>query len=241
MVKKAGDRYVVGYVQYGGGWVTLDGCSPLEPISFVEFAAFYEDLLTNPCGADMHYLIKNSDLEKICVSHDTRNKLIERGLGFFVPSLFFHEWKRISGDPPLDVKSDAYRPWSKPHCIRAVVSSTGDYCVPYWVSLSWEAKKGNTGISISNLPNLGETATVTVSNTDPANIRPPNHTVYDNFRIALSDNLAFVNAPESGQTYRGNSLSQDLPPAPESFRLETAIRAVDEGTRHRLGGRKILR
>ena len=109
-------------------WGGISGnCPILEHISFVKFAAFYEDLLTNPCGADMHYLVKNSDLEKICVWHDTRDKLIERG-------------------------------------------------VPYWVSLSWEPKKGNTGISISNLPNLGETATVTVLNADPENTRPPNYT-----------------------------------------------------------------
>ena len=115
------------------------------------------------------------------------------------------------------------------NCNRAVVSSTGDYCVPYWVSLSWEPKKGNTGISISNLPNLGETAIITVLNADPESIRPPNYTVYDNFFVQLSDNLAFVNAPESEQTYRGKVLSQDLPPAPESFHLETTIRAVGEG------------
>ena len=227
---KVGDRYVVGYYLFDGEWRISGNCPILEHISFVEFAAFYEDLLTNPCGADMHYLVKNSDLKKICVQHDTRDKLIERGVGFFVPSLFFHEWKRISGDPPLDVSSDVYETaWNRPHCNRAVVSSTGDYCVPYWVSLSWEPKKGNTGISISNLPNLGETAIITVLNEDPENTSPPNYTVHDNFRVQLSDNLVFVNASEPGQTYRGNVLFQDLPPAPESFHLETTIRAVGEG------------
>ena len=227
---KIGDRYVVGYYLFDGEWEIQGNCSKLEHISFVEFAAFYDDLLTNPCGADTHYLVKNSDLKKICVRHDTRDKLIERGVGFFVPSLFFHEWKRISGDPPLDVSSDVYETaWNRPHCNRAVVSSTGDYCVPYWVSLSWEPKKGNTGISISNLPNLGETAIITVLNEDPENTSPPNYTVHDNFRVQLSDNLVFVNASEPGQTYRGNVLFQDLPPAPESFHLETTIRAVGEG------------
>lgn len=225
-----GDRYVVGYSLFDEEWYKLDNCSPLEHISFIEFAAFYEDLLTNPCSADMHYLVKNSSLEKICVRHDTRDKLIERGVGFFVPSLFFSEWKQISGDPPLDVSSKVYETaWNRPHCNRAVVSSTGDYCVPYWVSVSWELKKGNTGISISNLPNLGETATVTILNADPENISPPNYTVHDSFLVRLSDNLAFVNETESRQTYLGKSLVQDLPPTPESFHLETTIRAVGEG------------
>ena len=141
---KVGDRYVVGYYLVDEGWAFYDNCSTLEHISFVEFAAFYEDLLTNPCGADMHYLVKNSDLKKICVWHDTRDKLIERGVGFFVPSLFFSEWKRISGDPPLDVSSDVYEPgWNEPHCNKAVVSSTGDYCIPYWVNLSLGPKQSN--------------------------------------------------------------------------------------------------
>ena len=140
---KVGDRYVVGYRLSTEGWDIM-ASSPLEPISYGEFAAFYEDLLTNPCGADMHYLVKNSDLKKICVWHDTRDKLIERGVGFFVPSLAFHEWKRISGDPPLDVSSDVYEPgWNEPHCYKAVVSSTGDYCIPYWVNLSLGPKPSN--------------------------------------------------------------------------------------------------
>ena len=81
---KVGDRYVVGYRLSTEGWDIM-ASYPLEPISYGEFAAFYEDLLTNPCGADMHYLVKNSDLKKICVWHDTRDKLIERGVGFLSP------------------------------------------------------------------------------------------------------------------------------------------------------------
>ena len=105
---KIGDRYVVGYYLFDGEWWILDDCSTLEHISFVEFVAFYEDMLTNPCGVDTRYLVKNSDLEKFCARHDTGDKLIERGAGFFVPNLSFHEWKQISGDPPLDVSSDVY-------------------------------------------------------------------------------------------------------------------------------------
>ena len=139
--KKVGDRYVVGYHLFTEGW-GVAASSPLEPMSYGEFAAFYEDLLTNPCGIGMHYLVKNSDLEKICVRHDTRDRLIERGVGFFVPSLTFHEWKRISGDPPRDAGSDAYDTnRNRPHCNSAVLSRTGDYCVPYWIKLSFGTRQ----------------------------------------------------------------------------------------------------
>lgn len=136
---KIGDRYVVEYFTYDDEWeIFTSNCPILEHISFVEFAAFYERLLTNPCDINSHYLIKNSDQEKICVSHDTRDKLIQRGYGFFVPNLFFHEWKHISNNPILDVNSDIYkRYYEKLHCNGAVVSSTGDYCVPYLATLPW--------------------------------------------------------------------------------------------------------
>ncbi len=157
---KAGDRYVVGYSLAGENWHIGDECTVLEPMSFVEFAAFYEDLLTNPCDADKHYLIRNSDREKVCVSHDERNELIKSGYGFYLPGLSFYEWKHIGDNPPLDVNAYA----SNAFCSTGVRASTGNYCIPYSVGLSWNAKMGNTDISISNLPNLGETATVTVSN-----------------------------------------------------------------------------
>ena len=140
--KKVGDRYVVGYRLFTGGW-GIAASSPLEPMSYGEFAAFYDDLVTNPCNIGMHYLVKNSDLEKICVRHDTRDRLIERGVGFFVPSLAFHEWKQISGDPPQNAGSDVYTSdRDGPNCNkRAVLSSTGDYCVPYWIKLSLGTKQ----------------------------------------------------------------------------------------------------
>ena len=136
--KKVGDRYVVGYsLSTEGWWIAAN--SPLEPMSYGEFAAFYDDLVTNPCSIGMHYLVKNSDLEKICVRHDTRDRLIERGVGFFVPSLAFHEWKQISGDPPQDAGSDVYTgDRDGPHCNkRAVLSSTGDYCVRTGSNCRW--------------------------------------------------------------------------------------------------------
>lgn len=78
-ILKIGDRYVIGYTQYDDKWGFGFSCPTLEPISFTEFTVFYEDLIKNSCDVDKHYLIKNSNKEKVCVSHDIRDKLIKRG------------------------------------------------------------------------------------------------------------------------------------------------------------------
>ena len=197
-VLKIGDRYAMIYDNYWNNWRQTDDfhCSPIGPVSFakhaVEYAAFFEDLLKNSCDVDKHYLIKNSDRKKICVSHDARDELIKMGHGFIVPNLSFGSWQGISENPPLDI--DAYARSDRWYCgSNAVRSSTGDYCLPYLLNLSWVVKEGNNNLSISHLPNLGETATITVSNTYLKQVLPckPGNVV------AISSNLRFVDSPDS--------------------------------------------
>ncbi len=218
---KIGDRYAMIYNNYGNNWRQTDDfyCSPIGPVSFakhaVEYAAFFEDLLKNSCDVDKHYLIKNSDKKKVCVSHDTRDELIKMGYGFIVPTLSFRSWEGISENPPLDI--DAYARSDRWHCeSNAVRSSTGDYCLPYLLNLSWMVKEGNNNLSISHLPNLGETATITVSNTYLKQVFPckPGNVV------AISDNLRFVDFPDSRLS---------VPCEPDLLNWNATVRAASEG------------
>ena len=216
---KIGDRYVMIYNNYGNDWNAADfHCSPIGPISFAGYVAFFEDLLKNSCDVDKHYLIKNSDKKKVCVSHDTRDELIKMGYGFIVPNLSFGSWRGISGNPPLDVDADAYKQrFDRWYCgSNAVRSSTGDYCLPYLLNLSWMVKEGNNNLSISHLPNLGETATITVSNTYLKQVFPckPGNVV------AISDNLRFVDFPDSRLS---------VPCEPDLLNWNATVRAASEG------------
>lgn len=89
-----GKKYVVFYHHYDETKesVIITECRNLYSIIVLDYIDFYIDLKDNFCSKDKNYLIKNSNHQKVCVATKTKEKLIQRGYGYFIGTLSFNNW-----------------------------------------------------------------------------------------------------------------------------------------------------
>ncbi len=73
-------------VEDGGGGVRF---LPFSVIDYIDLNVY---LKNNPCDTDKKYLIKNSNDKKVCVTPETRDKLTQRGYGYFIEPLTYRNW-----------------------------------------------------------------------------------------------------------------------------------------------------
>ncbi len=198
-------------------------CPTIYPSDVADYILFYTDLRDNPCDVDKDYLIKRVNFEKKCVFEDTRDKLIERNYGFYVPDLGYNTWKSM-----IENQEDVNSNRNDLRCYNNILND--DYCIPIVFSLYLDGKKGNTNLTISNLLNLGETAKITVSNLDPDMDLNWDWDDSD-IGIILDEKMEFVNLEKSEKFRWGSSIyyenvSQDA----NILSLEATIQAIGEGT-----------
>ena len=92
---KVGEKYLMVYYLYDHGigeiWnifydrFCISDLIPRPaffPLSFLDDINIYLDLRNNPCSPDKEYLIKKSTKNIVCVTVDTKERLIERGYGY---------------------------------------------------------------------------------------------------------------------------------------------------------------